>query len=451
MKKLAFFLILFISIQLNSFSQFTIGNTQLDTVVLATNLSTPWEILYTSDSSLWFTERIGKVSRIDLATGITHTMLDYQNEVEAVGESGMLGMAIIETTAIPRVLLAYTYLDSNSTFFERLERFIYDPIQDTLLSELILIDSIPAARGHIGSRLLFLNNQIYMTTGDANNTTLSQNLNTLAGKVLRVNFNGSIPIDNPISGSPIYSWGHRNPQGLVFANNFLYSSEHGPTTDDELNIIVKGRNYGWPNVNGFCNTPSEITFCNDSNVVEPIIAWTPTVATSQLIYYDHSSIPEWQGSLLMTTLKDSKLIEIELSASKDSVTGTNDFFTNTFGRLRSITTNQYGEIFIATNSSPQRIIKFYNPNLTTIKEIKNEAFKLSIGPNPVINKLLIQSNQPLNEALVDLYTISGQLVHSASYSGNLYEISVANYTKGLYFVRVSDKNGLQEVRKIIVE
>lgn len=451
MNKYSLIFFLFFAIQFKGYTQFTVGNTQLDTVVLASNLNTPWEIIYTADSSLWFTERIGKVSRIDLASGIIHPILDYQHVVEANGESGLLGMAIIETLAIPRVLLAYTYLDSNNTFFERLERFIYDPIQDTLISEMILIDSIPAATAHVGSRIIVLNNQIYMTTGDAINTNLPQNINSLAGKILRCELNGSIPIDNPIPGSYIYSWGHRNPQGLVFANNFLYSSEHGPINDDELNIIQKGSNYGWPNVHGFCNAPSEITFCNDSNVMEPLFAWTPTVATSQLIYYNHSSIPEWQGSLLMTTLKDAKLIQIELSSSKDSVTSTSNFFAGIFGRLRSITSNQHGEIFIATNSSPHRIIKFFNNSLTSVKEIENATFKINIGPNPVLEKVFIESTKSLNAARVAVYNIKGQIIYNDSFSGNQFQFSVANFNKGLYFIQVTDNKELREVRKIIVE
>ena len=88
-----------------------------------------------------------------------------------------------------------------------------------------------------------------------------------------------IPADNPVAGNPYWSFGHRNPQGLVFANNIIYSSPNmDPSTDDEINIIEKGRNYGWPNVQGFCDAGSEQTFCTANNVKEPIKAWTPTAA-----------------------------------------------------------------------------------------------------------------------------------------------------------------------------
>ena len=91
-------------------------------------------------------------------------------------------------------------------------------------------------------------------------------------KILRLNLDGSIPSDNPVANNPYWSFGHRNPQGLVFANNRLYSSEHGPNNDDEINIIEKGRNYGWPNVQGYCDNGSEPAFCNNNNVVQPIEA-----------------------------------------------------------------------------------------------------------------------------------------------------------------------------------
>jgi aldose sugar dehydrogenase len=123
-----------------------------------------------------------------------------------------------------------------------------------------------------------------------------------------MNLDGSVPDDNPISGSYIWTWGHRNAQGLLIApDGKMYSSEHGPATDDELNLIIKGRNYGWPNVNGFCNTTSEIIFCNENNVVEPLFAWTPTLAVAGIAFYDNNVIPLWKNNILMANLKAQQI------------------------------------------------------------------------------------------------------------------------------------------------
>src|SRR5690606_11119511 len=112
--------------------------------------------------------------------------------------------------------------------------------------------------------------------------------------------------------------------------------EHGPGSDDELNIIRRGRNYGWPTVNGFCNLPGEVAFCTDSNVAEPLVAWTPTLAVCGLDYYDGAMFPGWRGSLLMTTLKDSRLYTLRLNAAGDSITGATTIGAVTYGRLRDI-------------------------------------------------------------------------------------------------------------------
>src|SRR5690606_13055391 len=153
----------------------------------------------------------------------------------------------------------------------------------------IIFDNIDGANNHNGSRLVISpDKKLIFTTGDAAITSTAQNLNSVNGKTLRINLDGTIPGDNPIQGNPVWTWGHRNPQGLVYSpdSTILYSSEHGPSSDDEINIIVKGRNYGWPNVHGFCDNSNETAFCSDSNVVEPITAWTPTLAVAGIDFYN---------------------------------------------------------------------------------------------------------------------------------------------------------------------
>jgi glucose/arabinose dehydrogenase len=134
-----------------------------------------------------------------------------------------------------------------------------------------LVDNINASGIHNGCRLLITPDlKLFITTGDASNQSLPQNKNALNGKILRINLDGSIPSDNPFPNNPVWSYGHRNSQGLVFANNMLYSSEHGPSSDDEINIIEKGRNYG-PEALSLCNEFVERNFCNANNVKEPIL------------------------------------------------------------------------------------------------------------------------------------------------------------------------------------
>jgi aldose sugar dehydrogenase len=174
-------------------------------------------------------------------------------EVEPDGEGGLLGMVLHPNFATsPLVFVVYNY-DDGAVYKEKVVRFTYNGT--TLTSPLTIIDNIAAAGIHNGSRLVITPDlKLFITTGDANNTALPQDLAARNGKVLRLNLDGSIPADNPGAPSPVWSSGHRNPQGLVYANNMLYSSEHGADTDDEINIIEKNRNYGWPTVRGLCNT-----------------------------------------------------------------------------------------------------------------------------------------------------------------------------------------------------
>ena len=225
----------------------------------------------------------------------------------------------------PYVFVVYNYLESSS-IKERLVKYTYS--NGELVSPVTLLEGIAGASNHNGSRLVIdADNKIYMTTGDAGNTSISQDLNSLNGKVLRLNLDGSVPEDNPFPGSYIWTWGHRNAQGLVISPaGIMYSSEHGPSSDDEVNIIEKGRNYGWPDVKGFCDGVSETQFCADSNVFEPIAAWTPTLAVAGTDFYDHNAIPEWKNSLLVTSLKASRVVALKLSQDGRSVIQEEAFF-----------------------------------------------------------------------------------------------------------------------------
>jgi aldose sugar dehydrogenase len=239
-------------------------------------------------------------------------------------------------------------------------RFTYTGI--ALTGPVTIMENIAASSIHNGSRLVITPDlKLFITTGDASNTALAQNTSSVNGKVLRLNLDGSIPADNPVAGNPYWSVGHRNPQGLVFANNILYSSEHGPSTDDEINIIEKGRNYGWPHVPGFCDAGSEQTFCTANNVKEPMRVWTPTTATCGMDYYNANLIPQWKNSLLMVALKDARLYQMKLDGSFRVISSTTEYFVNKYGRLRDVCVSPAGKVYICTsNGGNDRIIEIRN-------------------------------------------------------------------------------------------
>lgn len=338
---------------IESKSQVFIGTTQVDTSTVVSGLDTPWEILWGPDDYIWFTERSGKISRVHPGTGERTELISIGDVYEA-GESGLLGMVLHpDFVHHPYVFVVYTYLESSS-IKERLVRYTY--ADGSLDSPLTLLEGIDGAGNHDGSRLVIdAGQKLFMTTGDAGDGSQAQDLSSLSGKVLRLNLDGSVPDDNPIAGSYLWSWGHRNPQGLVISpKGIMYSSEHGPSSDDEVNILEKGRNYGWPTVRGYCDLVTETQFCADSNVVEPIAAWTPTAAVAGTDFYHVGGIPEWHNSLLVTTLKEAELLALQLSEDGKTVVGEDFYFDNWWGRLRDLCISPDGRVFLAVSNRDGR-------------------------------------------------------------------------------------------------
>ncbi|MCI5054879.1 MAG: PQQ-dependent sugar dehydrogenase [Flavobacteriales bacterium] len=448
-KILAIICVLWTSLNLNA--QITLDSTILDSSTLITGLDVPWEITWGPDDYIWCTERYGRVSRIDPATGQQFVIEDLSNVVYEVGEAGLLGLVLHPDFANqPYVYLGYVY-DTPSDIFVRVSRFAYS--NNNLSNETVLIDSVKGASTHDGLRMKFLSDTtLLITTGDAQDQNGSQDLNKLTGKILRIHDDGSIPNDNPFSNSPIWTSGHRNPQGLYIASNgIVYSAEHGPQTDDELNILEKGRNYGWPNVHGYCDNPNETQFCSDSNVYEPIAAFTPTVAASDIVVYEHNLIPEFHNSVLLTVLKDKRVKKLVLDNTGMTVTNQVDYFTNFWGRLRDICVSPDGRVFLATNGPSWTNT---DPFTHSIIELKPQGFTTSLAEEHKTSIELIRTNDRyvvqhnLKQSIIRMYTISGQIV-DGQISGN--SISTEGLDKGLYLLSIeSPELNKAQIFKIVV-
>jgi len=314
-------------------------------------LNFPWEILWGKDDHIWMTERGGKISKIDPKSGnivFSYSIVD----VVSSGEGGLLGMVQHPDFLTNGLFYVVYNYNSGSNYREKLVEIKFQ--NNNVQTLTTLLDNIPASGIHNGSRLWISNeasSKLFMTTGDASVTANAQNANSFSGKILRFNLNGSFPVDNPNSGSPVWSSGHRNPQGLVVVNGIMYASEHGPNIEDEVNIIEKNRNYGWPLVNGPCDQPAEITFCAANNVKEPIwSSGSSTIAVCGLDYYNNPRIPGLQNSLLMCTLKDASLRVLTLSSNGLSVVSQQIFFKNRFGRIRDICISPAGRVYLCTSN-----------------------------------------------------------------------------------------------------
>jgi PQQ-dependent dehydrogenase (s-GDH family) len=417
--------------------------------VLIENLNAPWELTYGPDNMLWVTERAaGQILRIDPITGESHVaaMID---EVSAPGwQDGLLGMALhpelLEGTGQDIVYAAYTYVDPDlpadpaisdarspyAHLYAKIVQLTYDPGTGLLSDPVTVIDGLPAGSDHNSGRLkLGPDGMLYYTIGDMGNDQLgnwcipiaAQTLPTAdqmaagdyaayEGKVLRISTDGTVPADNPVLNgvqSHVFSYGHRNQQGITFGpDGTLYGIEHGPKTDDEVNVLVAGGNYGWPHVAGFrddmayqyaewseATTPCETLIFSDITI-DPSVprtdetAWTapmqdplatlftvpsdwnfedpacegvnyicwPTVAPSSIEAYRPASggIPGFDNALLVTTLKAGSVFRIPLTPDGLAATGPVERYFRTENRYRDLAVGPDGRtIYVATDIGGQ--------------------------------------------------------------------------------------------------
>lgn len=348
----------------------TTDSTRISVNTVISGLNVPWEISWGPDNWIWITEQGGTISRVNPQTGEKKELIRI-SEVLRLRSLGLLGMAFHpDFKKYPYVFVDYTTRKDSINIICKLVRYRY--ANDKLIEPKTLL-AIPGNTGHNGSRIVISpDRKIMFATGDAITETNAQDIKSLNGKVLRLNLDGSVPADNPIKGSLVWSWGHRNIQGLVYGpNNILYASEHGDASDDELNIIQKGKNYGWIKVEGFCDQPKEKAFCDSVKVTEPIKAWTPTIAPAGIDYYNADTIPEWKNSILITTLKDSDLRILKLDKTRKKVIGETVYFNKTYGRLRDLCVAPNGDIYVSTSN------RDWNPAKGFPKETDDRILRIS--------------------------------------------------------------------------
>ena len=319
-------------------------NYNVKVVTVAENLEIPWEIAFAPDGRIFFTERVGNLRVIE--NGQLNPEPVAILDVGTV-EGGLLGLALDPNFEQNHFLyLYYTYFEFPFTY-NKVVRFTEK--DNSLLDEFILVDKIPGAAIHDGGRLKFgPDEKLYITTGDAGNSSAAQDLNSLSGKILRINPDGTIPSDNPFADSMIFSYGHRNPQGLDWdpVTGKLVVTEHGSSAHDEINVVESGKNYGWPKIIGGEHDPE---------FVDPIIhtgedTWAPSGAT----FYDSKNIPEWTNKYFVATLRGGHLRMLDLNLEENQVISSEALFSNTYGRLRDASIGPDGNLYLLTSNRDGR-------------------------------------------------------------------------------------------------
>lgn len=329
--------------------------------MVADNLKVPWQIAFSPDDRVFFTERGGQLRVIQ-----DGKLLDKPVKALDVGtvEGGLLGIALDKNFKENHfVYLYYTYSDFVFTY-NRVSKFVEK--DNNLIDEQILIDKIPGGPIHDGGRIKFgPDGKLYITTGEAGNPGLAQDVDSLGGKILRINPDGTIPADNPFEGSPVFSYGHRNPQGLDWdpITQKLVITEHGPSGErgfahDEINVIEAGANYGWPTIVG--DETKE-------GLKKPLIhsgqeTWAPSGAT----FYTSDNIPDWENMFFVANLRGSHLRMFELDLTADRVVSSEVLFKDQFGRLRDASMDPDGNLYLLTSNRDGR----GNPDQSDDKIIK---------------------------------------------------------------------------------
>lgn len=324
--------------------------------LVAAGLQAPWAMDLAPDGRLFVTERAGRVRIVQLGAGgslFADPWATVPASTSRDGEKGLLGIAVDpEFARTGFVYLYYSYVASNGATRNKVVR-----LRDASgrgVEETVLLDAIPGANNHDGGRLKFgPDGKLYVTTGDAENGANAQNANNLAGKVLRLNKDGSVPSDNPTTGSPVFSLGHRNVQGIAWHpdTGALYETEHGPSDpfpnccNDEVNLVVPGGNYGWPTVRGGAGDARFRDPLVDSGRIE---TWAPSGAAFA------TKPGPIRGSLLFAALRGQHLHRVVFGPDGQSVLFQEKLLTNRYGRLRDVFETASGEFLVLTSNRDGR-------------------------------------------------------------------------------------------------
>ena len=338
----------------------------LNTDVIVDGLNNPWEIVFGPDGEIYFTERDGRIWKLS-EFGDAKVIQTFPKS--GAVEGGTLGLALHPEFEKNKKI--YVYQTNLELEFYQNKIFSFTVEDDMLTDKQIILDGIPGAPWHDGGRIQFgPDEKLYISTGDAISPGLSQDLSSLAGKILRINSDGTIPEDNPFESSPVFSYGHRNPQGLAWSTNGMFvSSEHGPSGElgyghDEVNIILKGKNYGWPNIVG--NSL-------DENFVNPLIhSGQSTWAPSGMVFYDSDKISSFNGKFLIGTLRGEHLMVVEIS-DDGSLISTEKFFDGDFGRIRTAQIDHDGNLYLLTaNGNNDKIIRISETPLENVEKFTSQ-------------------------------------------------------------------------------
>lgn len=318
-------------------------------------LEIPWSLIFLPDNRALVSERAGRIRLIQ--NGKIQEKPYITIDGAHTGEGGLMGLALHpDFPAKPYIYAMHTYRKEGN-LYNKVIRLI-DSGNEARFDR-VIIGNIPGGRFHNGGRIAFGHDRmLYITTGETFESGLAQDIMSLGGKILRITPEGSIPDDNPFKGSPVYSYGHRNPQGIAWdpVTGKLFSSEHGPSGEflrfgnDEINIIVKGGNYGWPEIIGAGGI---------NKYIDPVIVWEKATPPSGMTFYKGSLLKHLKNNLFVATLKSEALIRIVFNEKSEKPKKVERWFSEKsgkgrYGRIRDVVEGTDGALYFLTNNRDGR-------------------------------------------------------------------------------------------------
>ncbi|MDW0270512.1 MAG: PQQ-dependent sugar dehydrogenase [Nitrososphaeraceae archaeon] len=309
--------------------------------IIAEGLQAPRSIDISKEGRIFISEKRGSIRVVDNGTLLTEPVGDIK--AENIGDAGLLGLTLHPNfTQNHLFYVYYTYSNSTGLFNKVL---MLKESNNRIIDSKTILDGIPGNDYRDGGRIKFgLDGKLYVSTGDASIPELSQDLNSLAGKILRINEDGTVPQDNPFSNSAVYAYGFRNAQGLAWAPNSgaLYSSDQGGAGNDEINLISPAKNYGWPHEE--CNSNGD-----DNRYTPPLVCFNPSLEPSGIAFAFSNKLG-YQNHLIVATLKGSHLRDIDFDS------GSQNTILVGYGRIIDLVESEDGSIYVLTSNTDGRAL-----------------------------------------------------------------------------------------------
>src|SRR5688572_8946917 len=321
---------------------------------VASGLEVPWGIAFLPNGNILLTERPGRVRLIENGRLVAEPVYTVP-DVEPSGESGLMDISIHPNFSTNNyVYLAYAYRKDGKR--DKVVRYRFSG--NRLVEPRTIIEDMPAASNHAGMRARFgPDGKLYITVGDSTDWNLAQDTNSIAGKTLRLNDDGTVPNDNPFVGRQgnrpeIFSLGHRNAQGLAWqpGSGLMFQTEHGPSGfegrgggADEVNIVERGKNYGWPTIYG---TRTQ------AGLESPLLEYSPACAPASGAFYNGSALPNFKGNFFFGCLRGTRMIRVVLDGRR--VVSQENLLNETYGRIREVAEGPDGFLYFSTSNRDGR-------------------------------------------------------------------------------------------------